>query len=308
MRRRLAFVSLFGVGLALGLALVVSKLAARPLLAMAEGAERLARGDHQLELAPGVDDEVGALGRSLTMLAQQLERDRTRIAQLEEARREVFANVAHELRTPLTAIHGIAETLLEGEASPEQTRRFLEALGRQSTRLSALVSQLLRLAALEARAPDAVVREPVVVSALAAHVVTLARARREGPPREVVVHPVDGLIALGDPVAVEQILDNLRENALSHGGPQVSIEALREGERVVVRIVDDGPGIPADEHERIFERFYRARAATAPGTGLGLAVVRQLGRAMGGEVTLASEPGRMVFAVSLPGADDVVPG
>lgn len=302
MRRRLAIGAVLGLAVAAALAVVASRTVARPVQGMIVAAERLARGDYAIEVAGSADDELGALARSLEALARQLERDMAQIQKLERVRRDFVANVSHELRTPVTAIQGFAETLLEGGVQPHEARRFLEGIERQAQRLSALVSALLRLASLEARGPDDAIREDVDVAALAEHVAQSAEARPDAAGKTIVLRMAKTLVAHGDPMAVEQVLDNLVENAIRHGGATVTVEGRREGAQVVVCVSDDGPGIPEEAVGRIFERFYRVQGTRAKGTGLGLAIARHLCEAMGGSIGATSRPGATTFTVTLPAA------
>jgi two-component system phosphate regulon sensor histidine kinase PhoR len=120
------------------------------------------------------------------------------------------------------------------------------------------------------------------------------------------VNAAEDAIALADPAALEQVLENLLDNAIKHGGPaaKVRVTASRDGESVQIAVEDDGPGIPPEHLPRIFERFYRvdpARSRDRGGAGLGLAIVKQLVEGMGGAVTAASEPGKGCrFTVTLP--------
>src|SRR4030095_923778 len=170
-------------------------------------ADRIARGEYDVELPPRTPDDFGLLSDTLASLASQLRSDMARIEQLERVRRDFIANVSHELRTPITTIQGYAETLLDAEPEAAARREFTEAIHRHALRLGALTAQLLRLSELEARAPAEGVHEAVDVGEIAAHVVGDARTRSDGASIET---RFDGdLIALGDPLSVEQILDNL---------------------------------------------------------------------------------------------------
>jgi signal transduction histidine kinase len=305
MRERLLYATLLAVLAAVGLGVLASRLAARPLEAMMRGAQSLARGDYDIVLPAPSPDEFGALSRALAELALQLKRDMARIEQLERVRRDFVANVSHELRTPVTAIQGYAETLLEAGADPGSTREFLEAMHRHSLRLGTLVSSLLRLSALEARAPEEAVREPVEVRAIADHVVAAAQVRASGSGKRIEVAVPDDLTAVGDPLGVEQVLDNLVDNALKYGGSELRVEGEKDGERVRVSVHDNG-AISAEHLPRLFERFYRVdagRSRAQGGAGLGLAIVKHLCEAMGGEVKVASSPETgTAFTVELPAA------
>jgi two-component system phosphate regulon sensor histidine kinase PhoR len=242
-------------------------------------------------------------GGSVTVL-----RDMTRIRRLMTMRRDFVANVSHELRTPVAAIQGYAETLLGTGTDAATQKQFLEIVHRQAQRIGALVSDLLTLSELEARPGDEAVREPVDLSALATHVVETVRARATAQESRVAIDVGRDARAMGDPAAVEQILQNLVDNAIKYGrrGGQVRVSGVRNGARVVVTVSDDGPGIAAEHLPRLFERFYRVdagRSRERGGTGLGLAIVKHLVESMGGTITVESEVDRgTTFRVDLPRA------
>jgi signal transduction histidine kinase len=316
MRARLFYASLLGVLAAIGLSLLASAVAARPLRTMTEAAKRLARGDYDVELPPRTRDDFGVLSAALGTLATQLRGDMARIDALERVRRDFIANVSHELRTPVTAIQGFAETLLDEELDAASRREFLGAVHRQADRLAALVAGLLRLSRLEARAPDDIVAEPVDLRAIAEHVVHSAEARHATPACPIVVAMPAELMALADPLGMEQVLDNLIENAIKHGVKRegaepaahavVRIEGGETAGDVWVAVVDEGDGIAAEHLPRLFERFYRVdagRSRDRGGVGLGLAIVKHLCEAMQGSVVVESTPGEGTrFVVRLPRA------
>jgi two-component system phosphate regulon sensor histidine kinase PhoR len=233
-------------------------------------------------------------------------RDMTGVRRLMTMRRDFVANVSHELRTPIAAIQGYAETLLDGGADAATSRQFLEIVHRKARRLGALVQDLLTLSELEARPSGHAVRERVTVAAIAQHVVETVRARAEASGARVVVAVDPAAVVLGDPTAIEQVIENLVGNAVKYGDPggAVKIRGERRGARVVLDVEDDGPGIAREHLPRIFERFYRVdagRSRERGGTGLGLAIVKHLVEAMGGAGSVESELGRGTrFRVELP--------
>jgi two-component system phosphate regulon sensor histidine kinase PhoR len=237
-------------------------------------------------------------------------RDMTRLRKLLVVRRDFVANVSHELRTPVTAIQGYAETLLRGPVDEATQRQFLEIIHRHGRRLGALVEGLLTLSELEARPPEQAVRDRVEVAAIADHVRATLRERATQREAGVEVDVADDVLAHGDPVAVEQVIENLVDNAIKYGkegGGHVRIVGRRHGDRVRLDILDDGPGIDAEHLPRLFERFYRVdagRSRERGGTGLGLAIVKHLVEAMGGTVEVDSEAGRgTTFRVEWPAWD-----
>ncbi len=237
-------------------------------------------------------------------------RDMTRLRKLLVVRRDFVANVSHELRTPVTAIQGYAETLLRGAVDEPTRKQFLEIIHRHARRLGALVEGLLTLSELEARPPEQAVRERVEVPAIAEHVRATLRERAAQRETGVDVDVAADVIARGDPVAVEQVIENLVDNAIKYGkdgGGRVRIVGRRLGDRVHLDVLDDGPGIDAEHLPRLFERFYRVdagRSRERGGTGLGLAIVKHLVESMGGTVAVDSEAGRgTTFRVEWPAWD-----
>jgi signal transduction histidine kinase len=308
MRRRLLFAAGLAVAAAIGLGVIASRVAARPLRVMTAAATRIAQGDYAAFVASDSPDDFGVLARALGSLAAALQRDMTQIRKLETMRKDFVANASHELRTPVTAIQGYAETLLDSGRDAEKSRRFLEIIHRHARRLGALLERLLLLSELEARPPEDARREPVLLGGIAAHVVETLRERSAAAGVTVRVAIDPALVALGDPDAVEQVVENLVDNALKYGktGGAVRIEGARAGDRVRLAVIDDGPGVAAEHLPRLFERFYRVdpgRSRERGGTGLGLAIVKHLVESMSGTITVASAAGEGCrFTIDLPAA------
>ncbi len=222
----------------------------------------------------------------------------TRLKRLEAVRRDFVSNVSHELKTPITSIRAACETLIDNaESTPGDTRRFLDIIHRQADRLESIVEDLLSLSRIEhGTERDEIRREvvpigPVVGAALAA-CRKRAETRQVRLEREVEGDPKAAL----NPALIEQALINLVDNAVKFSPPDgvVRIECAGEGDRLRIRVIDQGPGIAPEHHERIFERFYcvdPGRSRTLGGTGLGLAIVKHIALAHGGEVRVESTPG-----------------
>jgi two-component system phosphate regulon sensor histidine kinase PhoR len=242
-------------------------------------------------------------GGSVTVL-----RDMTRMRHLLTLRRDFVANVSHELRTPVAAIQGYAETLLEQSADAATQRQFLEIIHRQSERIGALVADLLTLSELQARPNEEVVRETVDLGSLASNVIETLRGGALTKDAQIEVSVAKEAQALGDPIGLEQVIQNLVSNALRYGKREgtVGVRGVREGARVILTVSDEGPGIAREHLPRLFERFYRVdagRSREQGGTGLGLAIVKHLVESMGGTVLVESEVGRgTTFRVELPAA------
>jgi signal transduction histidine kinase len=304
-RNQLLYASLLGVLAAIALSLIGAALAARPLRKMTQAAERIAEGDYDVELPPRTADDFGLLSDALGTLALQLKRDMSRIQQLERARRDFVANASHELRTPVTAIQGFAETLQDGDTDEETRQEFLEAIQRNAKRVGVLVSRILKLSELESRAPEDIVAEPVDVRAITQQAVRGARTTAKADV-DIDVELPDAFVAWADPLGVEEVLDNLLENALKYGADGGIIKVVGEvvDDGVELSVIDRGKGMAPEHTKRIFERFYRVdkgRSRDKGGTGLGLAIVKHLCEAMGGSIQVDSAPGEGTrFTVHLP--------
>jgi two-component system phosphate regulon sensor histidine kinase PhoR len=263
-------------------------------------------------------ESIGLPARSVTLNVRPLSpasgggavavlHDVTQLRKLETIRRDFVSNVSHELQTPISAIQSHAETLLDGALDDAKAARgFVEVIHRNARRIGRLVKDLLKLAQLESRAPDQIVREDIDVKDIVDHVIETIRLRDTAAPMEIASAVQDGLRAVGDPDGLAQILLNLADNALKYGkdGGHLTIGGSRADGHVELYVEDDGPGIESRHLPRIFERFYRideGRSREAGGTGLGLAIVKHLAESMGGTVEAKSEIGRgSRFTVKLP--------
>ena len=235
--------------------------------------------------------------------------DVTRLHHLEQVRRDFVDNVSHELRTPFTLVSGFAETLLDGDMCPNpEARHFLEIIHKHSTRVSAIIDDLLLLAHIE-RAED---RSGITFEdSLLAPVISAAllSCGRTAEPRGVTLQErcEAGLTCRMNALLVEQAVTNLVDNAIKYSSrdTRVTVRGFRRGGDVVVEVIDTGIGIAGEHQQRIFERFYRvdaARSRDSGGTGLGLAIVKHIAGVHGGEVTVRSAPGGgSTFPLHLPG-------
>ncbi len=231
--------------------------------------------------------------------------DMTAIRRLETVRRDFVANASHEIKTPLTAIRGFAETLLSNDLPERDARGYLEIILRHSERLSRLVEDLLELSRLES-GKFTLEPEPLDVALLVAKLCRELEPRLQERRVSVRIAAQGAPRAFADARAVEQILQNLLDNALKYSDPEREIEVRVEadGDDVRVDVADQGIGIPEADRARIFERFYRVdrgRSREQGGTGLGLSIVKHLVQANGGEVWVESTPGvGSTFSFTLP--------
>ena len=232
--------------------------------------------------------------------------DLTRLKQLESARKEFVANVSHELRTPLSLIKGYVETLLDGaKDNPEVSCKFLQTIDRNAERLKLLIEDLLTISELESgRMKINVVA--LELRPLVAKVFADFKSRAEAKHVQL-IDVVEDLRVRADSDRLEQVLGNLIDNAIKYGRPegQVKVSArMVEHGQVEIEVRDDGPGIPPEALERVFERFYRvdkARSREQGGTGLGLSIVKHIVQSHGGRVWAKSELGHGAsFYFTLP--------
>ncbi|MFO7572390.1 MAG: ATP-binding protein [Gaiellaceae bacterium] len=293
-KQRFLLATAFALVLAAVLGLTAAGLLAYRLARLEAGAERIADGDFAEPIVDHGDDEIG-------QLALAFDRMRVRLARLDNARREFVANASHELRTPLFSLGGFLELLEDEEIDDDTREAFLATMREQVDRLTALTTALLDLSRLDA-GQLRVSREPVDLSsaatALASELAPLAAATQH----DVEARPGSGVFAVGDEDRVLQIGRALVANALTHtpSGTRVTITALLHDARAVLAVEDDGPGIPEEQRDAVFERFYRGAGGAASGSGLGLAIARELARLMNGAVRLESRPGQTVFTLELP--------
>src|SRR5260221_3699145 len=234
--------------------------------------------------------------------------DLTRVKQLERTRQEFVANVSHELRTPLSLIKGYVETLLEGaKDNPEISTKFLQTIDRNAERLRLLIEDLLTISELESGRVKLNL-QTIALQPLVAKVFSDLQSRA-ATKRIELYNRTEDLAVLADTDRLEQVLGNLIDNAIKYGRSEgtVTIGArATAGGQIETFVQDDGPGIPAESLERLFERFYRvdkARSREQGGTGLGLSIVKHIIQNHGGKVWASSEPGKgATFFFTLPQA------
>lgn len=280
------------------LALIMVQVLARgltaPVLELNQAASAMAQGDYDRRVRVTSTDELGQLARSFNRMAAEL-------AESDRLRRDLVANVSHELRTPISALQARLENLVDGVEQPDT--EILGAMLAQVQRLGRLVTQLLDLSRLEAGTVP-LDRTRFAVRALLDEVAR--EALLHDPDALVEVSTTPGLEVEGDPERLHQVVANLLGNALRHGPSDqpVKLFARPSPGGVVIEVLDVGPGIPAEQAERVFDRFFRAdsaRSANDGGAGLGLAIARWIVELHGGTITAQrNEPHGARMIVNLP--------
>jgi signal transduction histidine kinase len=280
--------------LAIGAAFVASRRITHPVRALTAAVRAIGSGERQARVDGGGPGEVGELARAFDAMADSLERE-------DQLRRSLVADVAHELRTPLAILLATGEALADGVA--EATPETLGSLKEEAQRLATRVEDLERLASAEA-AGLRLSRHPVDLAVVGEEAMEAMAGRFEasGVELERRLHPI---VVEGDGGRLYQVVTNLLTNALKftpRGGRVELVVEPGPDHTARLMVVDSGVGIPPDELDRVFERFFRGKAAgEVAGSGIGLAVVAELVRAHQGRIEVASERGQGArFTVTLP--------
>jgi two-component system OmpR family sensor kinase len=305
--RRLLVIELLVTALVLAalaaLGLWVVRIGLRPLDSIGATAAAIGAGDlsRRVERAEP-RTEVGRLGLALNAMLAQIEAAFRARAVSEQKLRRFVADASHELRTPLAAVRAYAELFTRGaDRRPDDLARSMEGITRESERMSLLVDDLLLLARLDEGRPLA--REPVELERVVSEAVETARAVEPERPIDL---DAERAAVVGDRERLRQIVDNLLGNVRAHTPPgaPVRVRVGSENGRALVEVEDSGPGLAAEDAERVFERFYRAdqsRSRASGGVGLGLSIVAAVAEAHGGSAAAVSEPGRgATFRITLP--------
>ena len=267
-----------------------------PVAEITETAKRIAGGSYGVRIQKQYNDEIGELADTINDMS-------SKIGQTERMQSEFVSSVSHELRTPLTAITGWGETLLEGDADPEETRRGITIILREAKRLTSMVEELLEFT----RIQDGRFTLNVRTCDLRAEFEDMifmygSRLRQEGITLEY-QDSDDNIPEIScDPERMKQVFLNILDNAAKHGGEGKRITASMrlEGGNLVTRIRDYGPGIPEEELPHVKMKFYKG-SSKARGSGIGLAVCDQIVELHGGKLTLENAPGGgTLVTVTLP--------
>jgi two-component system, OmpR family, sensor kinase len=287
------------------------RLGLRPLEDVERTADSIAAGNLD-QRVPGADEstEVGRLARALNVMLERIQAafsarvaSEARLQESDRHLRQFVADASHELRTPIAAVSAYAELFERGAAQhPDDLPRVFSGIRTETARMERLVTDLLTLARFDEGLPLQIV--PTELVGLGAEAVrTAAAVGPQWPVRFTASHPVE---VMGDPVRLRQVIDNLLGNVRAHTpeGTVATVHVDQQGATAEIVVKDTGPGMPKEDAERVFERFYRAdasRARSHGGSGLGLSIVSAIVAAHGGTVSAQSAVGEGVtITVRLP--------
>lgn len=242
-----------------------------------------------------------------TRFVMLLADDRTDIHRTDEVRRDFLANISHELKTPIGAVGLLAEALASAANEPVEVKRFAKRLSQESERLASITGEIIELSRLQAADPLAVLARVSIRSVIDQ---TIDRNRVAADARRISLVTSGRINAevFGDEKLLVTALNNLVANALQYSpdGSRIGIGVKTQDGVVEIAVTDQGVGIPEDEHDRVFERFYRvdaARSRNSGGSGLGLSIVKHVVQNHGGDVRVWSHPGKgSTFTARLPEA------
>lgn len=279
----------------------------RPLEELVDAAGQLAAGDRSVRVRVGGLSETATLGAAFNEMARELEIEEGRRDELDRLKDDFVLTASHELRSPLTSVQGFAELLmLERDSLTPKQVETVEVILDNCRHLVRLLNDLLDLARSDA-GRLAIRPQPTEVAPLIEDVVRTMRAQTEAASQTLGEDVPPGLPLINvEPARIRQILVNLITNAHEYSpeGASIEVSARALGAEVEISVSDNGPGIPADQVERIFERFTRGDAGLTQrvgGTGLGLAISKSLVEAHGGSIAVESTPGvGSIFRILLP--------
>lgn len=282
--------------IALAVGLYTARRATAPIAELTSVAGSLATGQRDRRVTTIPDNEIGQLATAFNAMADRVKK--------EDALRRLFASdIAHELRTPLAILRSELEAVQDGIREP--TPKVITSLHDETLRLGRLITDLETLASADAAA-FTLEREPLSLTALVRDTAAHLADRFAGAGITLRIDLPTEVRVDGDAERLRQIVTNQLPNALKFvpAGGTVILTLRQDGDWAELRVIDTGPGIPAEELPRIFDRFFRSRAARADGSGIGLAVAAELATAHGGTITADSTPGRgTTFTTRLPALD-----
>lgn len=298
---------LIGFAVAIVISLIISGTVLSPIHGMTKAAKAMSDGDFSSKINVESEDELGILALTFNDMASQIESMLEELKNSERLRREFVANVSHELRTPLTSIRTYAETLAENpRISKRMHADYLDVIINESDRMTKIVRDLLDLSRFDA--DDSILSYEEFSLELSIRSVYAAIALEADKRGHIMNLELEWKLpkVVGDRARLEQVLINIISNALKYtpDGGMIDVISGSKGDIVWVEISDTGVGIPAEDLEHVFDRFYRvdkARSRESGGTGLGLAIAKDIVMLHGGDIKINSTPGvGTTVRISLP--------
>ncbi len=296
----LLYGALVGAVIALFLGIFLSRTITRPIRELTQATHAISEGDLSQQVQVRTNDELGELALAFNKMSAELSRS-------VNSRKQMTADIAHELRTPLSLILGHAEAVHDGVLPP--TKENFEIIREEATRLEHLVNDLRTLSLADA-GELSIIPQIVEPGNLLQEVASLYQIQTQKKNIKLDLDIASHLPLLEvDPGRITQVLTNILDNATRHTpeGGIIRLSAIKVGDNVEIAIQDSGPGLPAEEVERIFERFYRADPsrqrdnAHQGGSGLGLAIAKSIIQAHNGQLLAESEAGKgLKVIISLP--------
>ena len=303
----LVVLTLFSLIVSLFFSFAVARSITSSIEKLSEGALKLADGDLSARVSAASKDEVAGLANALNTMAEELEKSFRRQGELEQARKDLIASVSHDLRTPLASMRAMVEAISDGVVSDQATiLRYASTLKSEVEHLSTLIDDLFELSRLDSGTIELQLRpssiEEILDSSLDGMKAQISgrslnlQSKLEGDIKPVLV----------DPHKIQRVLYNLIQNAIRHtpADGTIVVEAQDTGQMVRIDVADTGQGIPEDDLDKVFDRFYRgekSRSREYGGTGLGLAIARGIVESHGGRIWVESRPGTgSRFSFSLP--------
>ena len=297
---RMRLVSVFAIiaVAALVVALILSRVLTNPITAVSRTMRKMGKGDLSVRVPVKGSGELRELAENYNTMAAQLE-------SLDKTRNQFVSNASHELKTPLATMKIMLESMIYQPDMPAEVRtEFMKDINHEIDRLTGIVTDLLVLTRMDNR--EEMKRESVNMSELTLETIHLLTPAAEQRRQTLAEDVRQDIVLYGDRSKLGQILYNLTDNAIKYTPEEgtIRVSLKQEDGRIIWRVKDNGIGIPKDDQEHIFERFYRvdkARGRETGGTGLGLSIVRQMVKMHGGTISVYSEPGQgSEFVVIFP--------
>jgi signal transduction histidine kinase len=288
LQRQLFYISLILLAAASLLSFLLARTFTRPIVDIEKAAAQMAEGDFSARIDVKQQDEIGQLAKTINYLGQQL-------SQIDQMRKDLIANVSHELRTPLSLIRGYAETLRDVTGNDEDKRqKQLGVIIEEAERLSRMVDDILNLSRLQSGHFE-LNKSIFSVRNLAGNVAKRYDLLSKQREVSIIMEMSDEQLVEADAARIEQVLYNLINNAFNNtdAGGTITIRDIDNGDRVRIEVADSGNGIPEEEINRIWDRYYKADKSIGKtvGSGLGLAIVKAILEAHGAAYGVESKKG-----------------